>query len=399
MGGSDKGTRTMVLMARLFVVACLGASCASDGKDGTDGTNGTNGTNGTDGTNGTNGANGTDGCTTVVSTVAALRQALAEVGEAGGGTVCLSAGQYELQDFLSIVHDRIVLRGEGPATHLKLPAAARTPAIVIGDAETAEPEKTRIPRVKNVVVERLSIDGGWDGQSPQASEDELHVRLRHLRNNGITVRYGEMIELRDIVVAHARSGGITIEKESRFIGIENVASTANYFDGISLNRTALSRIVNSVFQGNRLAGLTSEHLTSSLVHGNMLVQNGSFGFYMSDSYDNQIEANQFVGNTNAGVYLTCASLDAAGTCYPASLSKHNNFSDNYFVCNERGYNVNSKAEANCATDAVAPNYSHFDVFHCNDANNRENDQSAIGPGQCLGYSDVKTVVPCDVTCP
>src|SRR5690242_5745547 len=56
-----------------------------------------------------------------------------------GAVVCLAAGEFRLSHFLSITRDRIVLRGAGDATVLRLDDGAESPVVVIGDAEARTP--------------------------------------------------------------------------------------------------------------------------------------------------------------------------------------------------------------------------------------------------------------------
>ena len=294
-----------------------------------------------------------------------------------GGAICVRAGTYEITQDNGYVHigcDNITLRGEGPSTQFNVAETSRTPAIVVGDDRDIinDGEINDLVVVHNVTIEQISVNGGWDGSSGQSADDELHAEFKFLRNNGILIRFAEHVLVDKVISMRNRSGGVTTEGmfdvPCQFISVANSELSENFFDGLSFNRTVLSRVYGNVARNNRLTGLTSEYLADSVIEDNSFVDNNDHGAYMSDSYRNSVSTNQIHGNTNSGIFLT------ENEAFPGTVSKFNVFSGNVFSCNSRPYEL-----PGAITCTDEPNTSHGDIFQCNLDNN--------STGTCLAYWD------------
>lgn len=357
----------------------------SDGLDGVDGSDGIEGENGLDGTDGKEGSPGMDACTLHAATLQEVRAGIVELCDQSGGVLCVRAGIYEIvqgNDYVHINCDNITLRGEGPATQFNVSQQARTPAIVVGDdRDVINDNGFETLIVSNVSIEQIAVHGGWDGISAQTEADEYHTNSPFLRNNGIYIRFATFVTVDNVTSTNNRSGGITtegmFELPCEFIEITNSTFSENYFDGLSFNRTVLSRISGNIATENQYSGFTSEYLADSVIEGNFFVKNADHGAYLSDSYRNSVVSNQFVNNTSSGVFLS------RNEAFPGTVSKYNAFSTNVFSCNAQAYDL-----TDAATCIDEPNLSHGDIFQCNHAGNNTD--------TCVAYWDSRTL-PCPDT--
>jgi parallel beta-helix repeat protein len=347
-------------LRRMARTLCLAASCAAAA--------GFSGPTGHAGS-----AGGGDGCTRTVAPGADLQQALDSLGSDhdAPATLCLSAGEFRLPGFLSITHDGVRLRGDGPATVLRLEDAVESPVIVIGDHRHQVPTHV----VADVLVERLRIVGNGDAGR------EAHPVHPYLTNSAVVVRSGQSITLRELDVSACRSACVLTEYQTRDVTIERNSIGGSTWDGISLNRTAAARVVDSIIRDNRAAGITAEHLEDSVIERNAITGNRSHGVYLADSYHNRFSGNRLARNTNAGVFLTCSVRHrdpGPVLCWDASMSADNTFDGNEFVANRLGYIVAADAAANCKSGA-ALNVSRADRF----LDNPPVEQNGARDGDCL----------------
>src|SRR6185503_10307183 len=77
-----------------------------------------------------------DGCTVRLGPRHDLQQAIDRIPDGERpARICLDAGEFRLQRFLSIRRDDVTLEGEGPATVLRVDDGVESPVVVIGDYE------------------------------------------------------------------------------------------------------------------------------------------------------------------------------------------------------------------------------------------------------------------------
>jgi len=288
--------------------------------------------------------------------------------------VCLGAGEFRLERFLSLTGDGVTLRGEGPSTVLRLAEGVESPVVVVGDHGKEVPRRA----TSNVTIERLRIVGGGPGGR------ELHPEYPYLTNSAVVVRAGRGIIVRDLDVTACRSACILTEHESRDVRIEGNRVGDSVWDGISLNRTARARVAENVILGNGAAGITTEHLEDSVIERNVVRANKTHGLYLSDSYRNTVVGNRFVDNVLSGVFLTCALHDRTPrpVCWQRSMSQGNAFVRNEFTANRVGFTAAPDAAARCRSPGFVANRSSGDVF-------RKNPRDEPGPpayGRCLVFA-------------
>lgn len=319
-----------------------------------------------------------DGCTARIEPGEELQKALDRALRDGRpATVCLAAGEYRLASTLTITRDDVTLRGAGNATVLVLQPGTQAPVLLVGDPDHPAPART----IHNVTIERLKIVGAG-GQG-----SEFATGRSYLTNNGVTVRSGRGVIVRELDVSNCRSAGILTEYSSEDVTIENNTVSTATWDGISLNRALRTRVVGNTLHDNVAAGITVEHMVDSTIENNTMRQNGTHGIYLSDAYRNRIDGNHFVGNKGAGVFLTCSIRSREPLrCWDDSMSQNNTFENNEFIGNGYAYMVAPDVQAHCNRPGLVANLSRGDLFERNPSN--EPDWNTYG--RCLQYVDARS---------
>jgi parallel beta-helix repeat protein len=293
-------------------------------------------------------------CTLTVPPGADLQNAVDRL-PTGRATVCLGAGEFRLDRFLSIHRGGVTIRGEGPTTVLRLRDGLQSPLVVIGDYRTQIPA---LP-VADVALERMRLVGNGDAGA------EVQTDHPYLTNSAVVVRAGRRIVLRDLDVSACRSACLLTEHDTDDVLIERAMVTGSTWDGISLNRTSHARLLHNVIRANTAAGITAEHLEDAVIADNVIADNRAHGVYLADSYRNVFDRNRLAFNTNAGIFLTCSvRLRDPGpvACWRDSMSQANRFERNEFVGNRRTFIVAADAAADCRSPGFVANVSRRDRF-------------------------------------
>lgn len=290
----------------------------------------------------------TSGCSVSVSPEGDLQKALDQLPDDGSAqTLCLTAGVFHLGDMIHIERNHVTLRGAGPDTVLHQRDGLAEPVIVIGSYKQEVPNHA----IEDVKLENMRIIGG-------KADQEFNSQLRYLSNSAVVVRRGQNITLRDLQVSSCRSACLLTEHDTRGVLIQNNVVEGADWDGVSFNRSYEITMIGNTVRKNRAAGITAEHLESSVIRDNLIEDNGSHGVYLSDSLHNQFENNTVRNNTLAGVYLTCSiryRQPDPVMCWDNSMSQDNRFVDNKFVDNRYGYQSGEDKAANCALPDWMPN--------------------------------------------
>ncbi|MFT4171392.1 MAG: right-handed parallel beta-helix repeat-containing protein [Rhodocyclaceae bacterium] len=317
-------------------------------------------------------------CTQTVKPGQDIQHALDALPRDGSSAVvCLTRGDYPLQRFLAIERDNTTLRGEGVETILRLAPGVQSSVILVGDYRQAQPARV----IRNVTLERMRLEGNGE----QGSEFDPHYA--YLTNSGVTVRSGNQIVIRDLIVNNCRSAGILTEYSSENVLIQGNTVHGAIWDGISLNRALRTQVIGNTLSGNKAAGITTENLQDGEIRDNVLRDNGSHGIYLADAYRNVIAQNRFLHNGGSGVFITCSirSRDPV-QCWDNSMSEDNRFERNTFAGNQYGYSVAPDNAANCKRPQTRMNASQGDIF---DDRNHEPPWEVYG--RCLSYTDARTV--------
>lgn len=231
-----------------------------------------------------------------------------------GGAVKLRAVTYMCAAPIVIDRDNVCLRGQGPATVLRLADGANSPVLVLG-------QTLPIPAVvrRNICVSDLAIDGNrltqpdecWGGPCSPTNP---------IRNNGITLRRVADVRIEGVTVFSARSGGLVSELTSRRLTVRDYTSFDNHFDGLAGYETEESTFAGINVFNNLAAGLSfdirfnNNHVSDATITGN-----GTVGIFMRDSQDNTFSNLQIRDNSQHGIFLAQVDTDptkpAAGNIF------------------------------------------------------------------------------------
>lgn len=261
-------------------------------------------------------------------------------------TLCLQSGHYELAGLLAIRRDGITLRGTGTDTVLQLRDGVQQPLLVIGDYANEVPSAP----IRNVVVENLHLIGNHVAH-------EFMPEHPYLSNSAVVVRGGHDVDLRQLVVERCRSACLLSERDTQGLAITDSDVSGATWDGVSFNRSSHVTMSGNHVHDNAAAGITTEHLEDSDIRDNVFERNGSQGLYLSDSRDNRFVGNRFVGNTRAGVFLTCSIRYRTPEvlCWDNSMSQDNVFEHNVFEGSPYTFTIGVDRAADCKAADFKPN--------------------------------------------
>lgn len=261
-------------------------------------------------------------------------------------TLCLQSGHYELAGLLAIRRDGITLRGTGTDTVLQLRDGVQQPLLVIGDYANEVPSAP----IRNVVVENLHLIGNH-------AAHEFMPEHPYLSNSAVVVRGGHDVDLRQLVVERCRSACLLSERDTQGLAITDSDVSGATWDGVSFNRSSHVTMSGNHVHDNAAAGITTEHLEDSDIRDNVFERNGSQGLYLSDSRDNRFVGNRFVGNTRAGVFLTCSIRYRTPEvlCWDNSMSQDNVFEHNLFEGSPYTFTIGVDRAADCKAADFKPN--------------------------------------------
>ena len=245
----------------------------------------------------------------------AINHAIARFGTLGG-EVQLGPGIYVCDEPVLIHTNNITLRGSGEATCLKLAAKANCPVIIIGDPTSALKET-----VSGVRVSDLSIDGNrkeqqnecWDGSCDSGGKSAI-------RSCGIVIRRAEDVLVREVSIAHCRSGGLVTEKGCRRLTVRQMEASDNEFDGLACYETENSIFTGLQLHDNKAAGISADiHFNGNLLTDIFLSDNGTHGIYLRDSRENLFQSIMIRGSGRDAVFIDQVDDD------PKTASTWNSF--------------------------------------------------------------------------
>ena len=269
------------------------------------------------GPQGPDGPPGRDGATIVVSTVAELRAAIANV-PAGGGRIVMLQGEYVLDGAVVIDRDNLIIEGQGAGTLVRLGDHVNQPCFILGSAGC---DDAALPIRRNLALRRLRIDGN---RANQDSETDGSCR----RNNCISVRRCVDTTVEDVLLENARSGAIVAEKGCENLLLDRITAQNCFFDGIALYVTTRSLIINCTSRNNLAAGLSCDlGFRDCIVAHCLFVSNGSVGVFWRDSTGNLLADSRISQNSQDGIFIADGD-----TGLPASA---NVFDCNFYTNNGR----------------------------------------------------------------
>ena len=263
---------------------------------------------------------------TLVSGTCADIQAAIDNLPASGGQIVIEAGTYVCSGSIVIDRDNVDLRGQGPATVLRLADQADLPLLILGQT-TTPPTVTR----SNIHVSDMTLDGNREKQ-PNECYNDLHCDTYPLRNNGITLRRVSDVLVERVTVTGARSGGLVAEKGCRRVTIRDFAAVDSNFDGLGGYETEDSIFTGLTFYNNCAAGLSFDLGFNNNIISEVLILrdedracetalpqdedlDGTCGIFMRDSRDNVFHGIQIRNAREHGIFLAenPDSVDSAAT--------------------------------------------------------------------------------------
>jgi hypothetical protein len=243
-----------------------------------------------------------------------------------GGDVILPADSFECREPIVIDRDHVRVHGQGrDKTFISAVAGIPLPVIIIGSTVNVV-NRAGVPYpdhvVRDVELSSLSVDGAYHANANPGAFECYDPLVRKslacgndagffIRNNGITIRRGDDIRVRDFIVHGAFSGGIVLEKKSTrvvvdsfrtydnwFDGIAGCEGTANRFDYFESSQNQYSGIsLDCGFEGNSFSngtltnnkdnGVFSANVGRNSFSHMVIRENAKFGFFIDGKRDPQ----------------------------------------------------------------------------------------------------------------
>jgi len=226
---------------------------------------------------------------------------------AAGGQIIVASGTYTCTTAIVVDRDNVDLRGQGPATVLRLADNTNSPVLVLGQT-TTPPGVTR----SHIRVSNLSIDGNRANQTMECWGGPCDAGgLTFIRNSGVTLRRVGDVQIESVIAHHARSGGLVVEKGSQRVTVRDFTSFDNFFDGLAAYETEDSLFTGLHLYDNPFAGLSLDiRFNNNIVSDAVLAGNGKQGIFMRDSRDNLFHGIQIRNSGEQGVFLAQVDADA-----------------------------------------------------------------------------------------
>jgi hypothetical protein len=218
--------------------------------------------------------------------------------------VNVPAGTYVCSSPIVLDRDGTSLKGAGPGkTIFKLADHANAPLVVIGDVDVPRP-------VKNISVSGFTADGNMANQEVECwnSASCDGPERNQVRNNGITIRGASDINVEDVELMNARSGGMVTERVCRRLHVKNVDAHHNYFDGFAGYLTEDSDFTNLKLHHHvHGSGISLDLQFNKNIFKNVdMYNNNDNGIFMRESNVNTFEDIIIRDNGNFGVFGACA---------------------------------------------------------------------------------------------
>jgi hypothetical protein len=220
-------------------------------------------------------------------------------------------GRYDCSAPIVINRDNVSLSGR-PGTVIRLRDDANSPVLVIGDLSTPPARMRRHIRISDLV-----IDGNRTAQRMECWSGPCGSGgVANIRNNGISVRGAEDVQIDNVTIHSAASGGLVIEQGCRLITVRDLTSFDNQFDGLAAYEVEDSVFSNLNLYRNLAAGLSFDlNFNNNTIRDSTITDSGSVGIFMRYSNGNLFEGIKIRNSGQYGVFL--AQVDGDET-KPAS---------------------------------------------------------------------------------
>ncbi|MEK7408649.1 MAG: right-handed parallel beta-helix repeat-containing protein [Acidobacteriota bacterium] len=222
-----------------------------------------------------------------------------------GGRIAMRSGTYLCTEPIVVDRDNVDVRGEGPATILRLADGANSPVLVIGQAIPV-PSVTR----RNIRLSDLMIHGNREKQ-PDECRGGPCTPNNPLRNNGITLRRVSDVVVERVTVVGARSGGLVTELGCLRVTVHGFTAANSQFDGLAAYETEDSVFARLHLVDNLAAGLSFDiRFHNNLISDVILLGNRKVGIFMRDARDNLFQGLQVRNSGEHGLFLAQVDADA-----------------------------------------------------------------------------------------
>jgi parallel beta-helix repeat protein len=218
----------------------------------------------------------------------------------GGGSIVLGPSIFHISKSIVIDRDSVELRGVGTESILRLTDGANCSVVVIGSTTTPVPHW-----VQNVALRHLAIDGNRGAQEYECCGGPCDGGgLAFIRNNGITIRGSEDVQIENVATHNCRSGGVVLEKHCRRVHIKKLDSYNNEFDGLAAYETEDCSFTEMKLHHNRSAAVSLDwKFNRNVISDSHLTDNGSQGVFMRDSSDNLFKNLVMQNNGEQGIFM------------------------------------------------------------------------------------------------
>ncbi len=302
-----------------------------------------------------------------------INQAIASMGNRGGGTIVLMEGNYNISNNVLITYDNITLTGVGWSTILRLaPNSNLRDAGLLRSAYKSETDNLRKSRFSNQHFRHMSLDGNKDqgtdyddsygnyGTYLDSSFEDL--RIHDFPHYGFdphenyyagtpTVR----LTIKDSLTDHNKVDGMTTDN-CQFSDFYDNISDSNGRHGINIVTAARNNLFeNNIVSSNGATGITmqpggdlSRTSETNIVRNNTVFSNAKEGIYVYRSRDSEIKNNSIFSNGYHGVRLrgTSYSFVDNNTIENNGQALHDKYSGVYLDNDAIAYSTNNKVRNN-----------------------------------------------------
>jgi parallel beta-helix repeat protein len=242
---------------------------------------------------------------------------------AGGGTVILPPGIYEIHHPVILNRNGMTLSGSGDRTILRLADQADCPVVVLGST-LGHPKQI----LHDLRLSDLVIDGNRTHQLYEQWRDPLNTS--GIQNNGIMIQAVSNSIVERVVAAHCRSGGLVTANRTRNLTVRDFTSFDNQFDGLACYETENSVFTKLDLHDNQCAGISLDLDFNHNVISDSTLTSNDLGIFMRESRGNQFRNLTIGQSRHDGVFLAQWGTFAPATGWrliPQTECADNRFSE------------------------------------------------------------------------
>ena len=262
-----------------------------------------------------------------------------------GGEVLLGVGKYLVRKPILLRKDGQTLRGCGDSTVLYLADGANCPVIVLGALPANAGNPTR-----GLHLAGLFIDGNRKNQQKEVWR--LMPDGAGVYNNGVDVWGAGDATVENLVCCHCRSGGMVTSARTRRLTVRDYTAFDNQFDGLACYLTEDSLFSHLNLHDNLAAAISLDLNFNHNVIRDALLTRDDVGIFMRQSRDNLFEGVTIQQCRHHGVFMAqTLVLAAAGwrPC-PGTACTGNTFSSLLVThCGGKAFLVN---DPGCVHNAI-----------------------------------------------